>query len=111
MDTVLLVHKDGNLEETIVKTNLFTTCNYRNDNQFELLATYSELYELYGKRKGKTGTENKFVFPDQETYFGNLCIVKKGGSITIDEWKNYENSLNEVDLNDNELLPEEYESE
>ena len=111
MASIVLVYKDGTMEETSIKTNLYITCNYRNDSNFELLMTYSDMYEIYGKRSGKCGTENKYEFPDAETYYGNVCIVKKNGSLTIEEWNKYLNNLNDVDMNDNELLPEEYDTE
>ena len=128
MPLVLVIHKEGLIEEHTVKNtnNLYNVCNYRNESNFELLHTYSDLYEVYGKRKGKSGYENKYEFPaplDKELYFGKICIVKKNKDLTLEEWNHYEKGLCEVIpeidsdteseevINDNELLPEEYEEE
>ena len=122
MTSILIIHKSGIIEEQIIDPNvqLFTICNYRNGTNFELLNTYSDIYEIYGKRKGKVGTENKYEFPLKEIYFGKVCIIKRGSNctysnLTLIEWNNIKNDTyssedNEV-INDNELLPEEYEEE
>lgn len=117
MTSILIIHKSGIIEEHEIELNipLYTICNYRNDTNFELLNTYSDIYELYGKRKGKIGTENKYEFPLKEIYYGKLCIIKKDSDITLSEWNNIKDEINSFDedevINDNELLPEEYEEE
>lgn len=125
MTAILIIHKEGLIEECTLKSHLYVACNYRNGDNFELLYTYSDIYEVYGKRKGKPGCENKYEFLppiDKETYFGKLCIIKKDKDLTLEEWSNYEKKyvtdeiLTESDAepettNDAELSPEEYETE
>jgi len=68
--------------------------------------TYSEKYDIYGKKKGKIETENQYNFPDKKKYYGTICIVNREGDLTINQWNEYINLQN-----DNELLPESYDSE
>ena len=122
MTSILIIYKDGTIKEQIVKdlNNLYTICNYRNDTNFELLHTYSNMYDIYGKRTGKLGCINnyKFISPiDSEVFYGNLCIVKMCEKIninlTLEEWCSY--NLNKPHIteiiNDVELVPEAYESD
>ena len=41
-----------------------------------------------GKTTGKKDKENNFHLPidSDKTYYGSLCILKKNGSISLDEW-------------------------
>jgi len=105
MTTVVVVNKDGTMEEITVNLDkLYTICDYKTNKDFELLNTL-DLYEIYGKRKGKMGYENTYFI--EENYYGKICIVKKDADITIQEWKQYY----ERAVNDNELGYESYESE
>ena len=105
MTTVVIVNKDGTMEEMSVNLDkLYTICDYKTNKDFELLNTL-DMYEIYGKRKGKMGYENTYFI--EETYYGKICIVKKDADITIQEWKQYY----ERAVNDNELGYESYESE
>jgi hypothetical protein len=122
--TILMIEKDGNITEKKVKSidKLYSICNYRNNNNFELLHTWKNDcdYELYGKRKGKSACENKVVLPSpihEEQFYGTLCILKKVNNnfvnITLNEWKN----IKVVDVeekfvpDEKELIKEEYEEE
>ena len=92
--TILLIEKDGSICEKNIKTimlnKLYSVCGYRTNKDFEKLYEWKfdeNIYELYGKKCGKKDKENNFKFPViNETYYGSLCIVKKNGSITLDEW-------------------------
>ena len=95
---ILVINKNGVVSEYNIKNyaNLYTACNYRNNNNFELLCGWNNEYELYGKRIGKAGSENTYEFPspiDKELFFGTLCIVKKINNqfqpITLNEWKSF----------------------
>jgi hypothetical protein len=105
------------------QSNLYIACNYRNSNNFEKLCCWNNEYELYGKRVGKAGTENTYMFPspvDTELFFGTLCIIKtKDGEIqplTTPEWLTFYNKqmggyedINEEQLSvESEYSDEEY---
>lgn len=98
MNTALLIEKDENLKITNIKdiNKLYYVCNYRNDNNFELLYTWKNLnvnYELWGKKKTKGAIKNIYQLPypiDKEIYYGTLCVIKKIDNeivnITLDDW-------------------------
>ena len=122
--TILMIEKDGNLTEKKVKTieKLYSVCNYRNNNNFELLYTWRNDcdYELYGKRKGKTACENKVILPpplQEEQFYGTLCVLKKVNghiaNLSLDEWKNIKVAPPEEKFvpDEKELTKEEYEPE
>ena len=107
MTNVLIIHKDGLIEEMNANLDkLYVVCDYKTNKDFELLINYDD-YEIYGKRKGKIGNENSYFM--DETYYGSLCIVKKEDTISMNDWKKYYENLNKRD--ENELTYESYESE
>jgi hypothetical protein len=93
---IILIEKDGSIMEKHVKTTtldkLYSICGYRTNKDFEKLYEWDfdkNTYELYGKKTGKKDKENNFQFPkyeEKEKYYGSLCVVKKNGSISLDEW-------------------------
>lgn len=123
--TILMIEKDGNITEKKVKSieKLYSVCNYRNNNNFELLHTWkndcNSDYELYGKRKGKTACENKGILPhplQEEQFYGTLCILKKVNNnivnLSFNEWNNIKvEEKEEQYIDEKELIKEEYESE
>jgi hypothetical protein len=139
MYSVILIEKQGTLSQKQVKSfdKLHTSCNYRNNNNFELLHTWNindeTTYELHGKKHKKLNNDNNYVFSSiQNVFYGNLCIVKRVNnepqSITIKEWEDYNGAFevqpqeemeetNEVIeipysvSDDKELTYEEYEDE
>ena len=137
MHTIIIIEKNGTLLQKQVKglDKLYTSCNYRNNNNFELLHKWNKediSYELYGKKYKKLNNENSYTFMDiQTTFYGNLCIVKKSfgtdDSLTIKEWEEFhgsfmvkekeESSEEEVEelpytiSDDKELVHDEYEEE
>lgn len=121
MTSIIIIDKNSSLSEKKVKTidKLYSSCNYRTNKDFELLHTWNNAYELYGKKSGKTNSENKYKFPlIDETYYGNLCIIKKGHSLTLEEWNKfynsagYENEKNDNDTeNDNDQIDPKTETE
>ena len=105
MITIILIKKNGDLEEKNVKNinqdQIYKFCNYKNNNDFKCLNVFknkSYNYEIYGKTKGKANHENKYELPppiDQELFFGTLVILKKNDenycNISLEEWeKTYE---------------------
>ena len=123
--TILIIEKDGTIAEKKIKSveKLYSICNYRNNNNFELLYTWRNdyTYELYGKRKGKNACENKVILPsplNEEQFFGTLCILKRVNGqlshLTLNEWINIKLDvvLEEIITPDEkELTKEEYEPE
>lgn len=142
---IIVIEKNETIIEKNVKSDvdkLYTVCGYRSNKDFQKLYQWEfdqNIYELYGKKNGKSDKENKYKFPNEkeklDKYYGTLCIIKKNGSITIDEWnifymsfttkdetKNLEdddenNEVDDVDemihikYLDDELTYEEYEEE
>ena len=99
MTSIIIVDKNGILNEKKVKTldKLYSSCNYRTNKDFELLHTWNDTYDLYGKKTGKSMSENKYLASNTNlniVYYGNLCIVKKGQSLTIEEWNVFYNNIN-----------------
>ena len=122
--TILMIEKDGNMIEKKIKSveKLYSICNYRNNNNFELLYTWrsDSTYELYGKRKGKSACENKVILPEplkEDQFFGTLCILKKTNNqivnLTLNEWNTIKLDvvLEQVIPDEKELTKEEYEPE
>jgi hypothetical protein len=113
MMTIIVIEKDSAIYEKNIKpimlTKLYSVCGYRTNKDFEKLHEWKfdeNTYELYGKKSGKKDKENNFKFPDiNETYYGSLCIIKKNGSISLDEWNmfymsfTYNSKEDENDLN------------
>jgi len=119
-----MIEKDGIFTEKKIKSveKLYSICNYRNNNNFELLYTWrsDSTYELYGKRKGKSACENNVILPSplkEDQYFGTLCILKKTNNqivnLTLNEWNTIKLDvvLEEVIPDEKELTKEEYEPE
>lgn len=115
MYTIILIEKEGTIVQKQVKTfdKLHTTCNYRNNNNFELLHTWTVCsditYELYGKKTKKLNNENCYTFQGlQNVFYGNLCLVKRlnnePNSITIKEWENFNGTL---EIESNEVVEQE----
>jgi hypothetical protein len=120
-----MIEKDGIITEKKIKSveKLYSICNYRNNNNFELLYTWrnESTYELYGKRKGKTACENKVILPsplNEEQFFGTLCILKRVNSqlanLTLNEWTSINLDVvseEKIPPDEKELTKEEYELE
>ena len=105
---IILIEKNETIVEKNVKSidldKLYTMCGYRSNKDFQKLYEWEfdrNIYELYGKKNGKSDKENKYKFPNEkEKYYGTLCIIKKNGSITIDEWNIFYMSFTTKDDNE-----------
>ena len=101
----LIIEIDGTISEKQVKTldKLYLVCGYRTNKDFEKLYEWNfdeNVYELYGKKIGKKDKENHFKLPiDSYKYYGSLCVVKKNGSISLDEWNMFYMSFTYKDEN------------
>ena len=90
MVKVILVDKNANIKETLVKNfqedSLYKKCNFRNANNFGKVHTFELTFEgkriyisVYAKNSGRANTENKYELPppiDKELYFGNMIVLK-----------------------------------
>ena len=101
MLSIISIEKNGSVTEKKIKNidKLYSVCNYRTDKDFEKLHEWDNdndsILELYGKKTGKQNNENKYLLPNiNRTFYGNLCIIKKDGSLTIDEWNLFYNMYN-----------------
>jgi hypothetical protein len=99
---ILIINKNGEITQKNIKSyeNLYSVCNYRNNNNFEVLHIWSNELYLYGKKSGRSGYENKYEFPfpiNNEQYYGTLCIVKQiqgeYAPITLSEWTTTYNKM------------------
>jgi hypothetical protein len=138
---ILIINKNGEITQKNVKSydNLYSVCNYRNNNNFEVLHVWNNEIYLYGKKTGRSGYENSYAFPlpiNNEQYYGTLCIVKQIRGeyvpITLTEWTRIYNKMmginesteenvviepsnntiyNKIYSPDTELMHEEYETE
>jgi hypothetical protein len=122
MNTSLLIEKDGILKIVNIKdkTKLYSICNFRNNNNFELLYTWKSSvynYELYGKKKSKGTVKNIYIMPypiHKEVFYGSLCVIKKMEkdivSMTMNDWNlicNKELVLDNDNLENNDINEEE----
>ena len=91
MVKLVILCKSGEINELDVKkltiNDLYKKCNYRKPDGFGLINIWkvniseqTYVVEVYGKKEGKSGHENKHELPppiDKELYFGNLAIINK----------------------------------
>jgi hypothetical protein len=89
MTSAILIDKNGEVKNIKINnpldiTELYKKCGFRNENSFELCGTYDlgnkVIIELYGKKDGKSGSENKYEFPppnDNLLLFGSCLLMTK----------------------------------
>ena len=108
MTNVLVINKNGSIEEIVIDLDkLYSVCDYKSNKDFEKIHSY-DVYEIYGKTKGKADNENKYMFPNlNKEIYGKACVVKKNGDLTLQEW----NDFFVLEKPENELTYEEYEPE
>lgn len=125
----VVVQKNGDLKQGIFLSDdsLYKKCGYKSVNGFESHTTWKcringklTNITLYGKKVGRSGSENKYEFPppvDNTLFFGNCCLVAKNddnlASLTIDLWKTVYETLygGFENLKDTEKEDEEEEDE
>lgn len=104
MTSAIVIQKNGDLLAKKIKNieKLYSLCNYKNDKDFELLHTFTNVkkfnnksIQIYGKKNGRANSENKYELPrpiDAELYFGNLLLLGMDQNtneyidITSDQW-------------------------
>lgn len=87
MTSVIIVDKTGNAKSTQVSSasELFKKCGYKSETGFALAHTWKLTFndteymlDVYGKTKGKAGSENKYEFPppiDNVLFFGSCAVI------------------------------------
>ena len=116
MTDVIIIEKSGNIFKKTTNNidKLWTLCNYRNENNFILIHTFyndNYYYEIYGKEKGRNGSENLFKHNNlfkHKTYYGNFCCIKKIDSKVVNS--NLD-ELNKLIINSNISLVNEIHEE
>jgi alpha-L-arabinofuranosidase len=89
----IVIKKDGSFVSVHATEELYTCCKYKTNKDFIKLHEWDK-YELWGKSKGKSGSENKCELPapiENVLFFGMLCVRKKDGDLTLDEWTTWYN--------------------
>jgi len=101
MISIITIEKNGNISEKNIKNidKLYSVCNYRTDKDFESIHQWintnnnnneNDEYILYGKKIGKKNNQNYYNLPNITIpLYGNLCIIKKDGLLTLDEWNSF----------------------
>lgn len=55
--------------------------------------------QLYAKKRGKAGMENKYEFPppvDNVLYFGKCLLVNPSGDLTVEQWIEFYDSTMQI---------------
>jgi hypothetical protein len=101
MPSFLIVEKNGNIKECIVKkwdeSELYKKAGFKNAEGFALQTAWSvELkgcrkfkIQLYAKKTGRAGQENKYEFPppvDNSLFFGNCLLVNVDNDLKLSDW-------------------------
>ena len=109
---ILIINKNGSITQKNIKSyeNLYSVCNYRNNNNFELLHDWDNEIFMYGKKSGRSGYENNYSFPkpiENERYYGTICIIKKINDnyvpITLSEWTKFYNKIMGISITNTDL--------
>ncbi len=91
MSKIILIEKSGEIKETTIKNydeaELYKKCGFKSAAGFEMAHAWTAEFNnveyklcVYGKTKGKSGSENKYEFPsplDSTLFFGACVAVLK----------------------------------
>lgn len=100
MTSFLIVEKTGNIKEAVAKkwdeSELYKKAGFKNAEGFSIQTTWSvELkgrkfkIQLYAKKSGRAGQENKYEFPppvDNTLFFGNCLLVNVDNDLKLNDW-------------------------
>lgn len=101
MPAFLIVEKTGNIKEVVAKkweeSELYKKAGFKNAQGFAIQTTWIvELkcgrkfnIQLYAKKTGRAGQENKYEFPppvDSTLFFGNCLLVNVGNDLKVSDW-------------------------
>ena len=103
---IIIIEKTGNIKQKNIaelnKSELYKHGGFKTNKDFEYQTKWQvdldKKYEieLYAKRTGRAGQENKYEFPppvDEELYFGSCVLVNNKGDLTCSEWEDIYNYL------------------
>jgi len=104
--SVVVVHANGDL------TMELKPSGYKSYGSLQhTWKTLTHDIQLYAKKRGKAGTENKYEFPppvDSALYFGDCLLVNTSGDLTPEMWNEfYEGVLQFEDIVETEDEEEE----
>ena len=133
MTTIIIIEKSGAIKERVVKSvsedTLFKTAGFKTATDFKCCTTWnlniadvSYSIELYGKKTGRAGQENKYELPpplDTTLFFGSCVLVhrcKTTGdflNLTESEWNTIYSTLygGFEDIEESEDDEDEYDSD
>lgn len=102
MTSVIIVEKTGKAKSVQVSSadELYKKCGFKSIAGYELAHTWTVVFndveyklDVYGKTKGKAGSENKYEFPppiDNLLFFGNVAVIGRESdkyiSLSVDEF-------------------------
>lgn len=102
MTSVIIVEKTGKAKSVQVSSadELYKKCGFKSTAGYELAHTWTVVFndveyklDVYGKTKGKAGSENKYEFPppiDNVLFFGNVAVIGRESdkyiSLSVDEF-------------------------
>ncbi len=102
MTSVIIVEKTGKAKSVQVSSadELYKKCGFKSIAGYELAHTWTVVFndveyklDVYGKTKGKAGSENKYEFPppiDNLLFFGNVAVIGRANglyiSLSVDEF-------------------------
>lgn len=133
MTTIIIIEKSGGIKERVVKSisedTLYKSAGFKTDTDFKCCTIWelnvsgvSYSIELYGKKTGRAGQENKYELPpplDTTLFFGSCVIVhrcKTTGNflnLTETEWNTIYSTLygGFEDIEESEDDEDEYDSD
>lgn len=99
MTSVIIVEKSGKPKcvQVVSADELCKKCGFKSNAGYNLVHTWTVVFneveyklDVYGKTKGKAGSENKYEFPppiDNTLFFGNVAVIAResGKYISLDE--------------------------
>ena len=88
--SVVIIDTDGNvMTDTIQSYKSYGTLQHS-------WKTLKHEIQLYAKKRGKAGNENKYEFPppvDNVLYFGKCLLVNPSGDLTVEMWNDFYESI------------------
>ena len=136
MVKVVIIEKQGTINTSLVKKfskdTLYKKCGFRKDTDFNRQAKWkfenNKYVELYAKKSGRAGSENKYELPppiDTDLFFGKMILVLYSGDkltnetvkdFTKNDWNTFYEKLlggfddlnKEEESSEEELIPEEF---
>ena len=136
MVKVVIIEKQGTINTSSVKKfskeTLYKKCGFRKNTDFTRQAKWkfgnNKYVELYAKKSGRAGSENKYELPppiDKDLFFGKMILVLYSGDeltnenvsdFTKNDWDTFYEKLlggfddltKEETSSEEELIPEEF---